>query len=303
MIGRQAKGRARGRMGGRIARRAGWTVLVLLIVCAVWPHGWLPHDAFQTDPSVRFTSPSLGSYPLGTDALGRDIFSMMVVGARYTLMVVAGAALIGLLIGVAVGLSAGFFRGWCEGILMRLVDVQLAFPQLILLIAVIAAFGPSLTNLVLILGIASAAPYARLAHGAALTLRERLFVDAARVSGTRTVKILGRHLLPNSWPTILVYFTYDLAHLVLLESSLSYLGFGVQPPTPSWGTIISEAKGYMSTAPWASLVPGIAIVCVVAAFNFVGDGLRERVGVDPDEIGVGQDSPREPKGRNVLSRQ
>lgn len=293
---RDGQGRPARRRGRLIVQRAGWTVLGVLVVCALWPSSWLPHDAFQTDSASRFISPRLSGYVFGTDALGRDIFSMMVVGTRYTLMVVFGAALIGLVIGVSIGLAAGYFRGWVEAILMRLTDIQLAFPQLILLIAVIAAFGPKLSNLIAILGVASAAPYARLAHGAALTLRERPYIDAARVCGARTVRILGRHLLPNSWPTILVYFTYDLAQLVLLESSLSYLGFGIQPPTPSWGTIVAEAQEYMTVAPWASLVPGVAIVVTVAAFNFVGDGLRERVGLGSDDFDGTRDLSPEPKG-------
>lgn len=293
---RDGQGRPGRRRGRLIVQRAGWAVLGVLVVCALWPSSWLPHDAFQTDSASRFISPRLSGYVFGTDALGRDIFSMMVVGTRYTLMVVFGAALIGLVIGVSIGLAAGYFRGWVEAILMRLTDIQLAFPQLILLIAVIAAFGPKLSNLIGILGVASAAPYARLAHGAALTLRERPYVDAARVCGARTVRILGRHLLPNSWPTILVYFTYDLAQLVLLESSLSYLGFGIQPPTPSWGTIVAEAQEYMTVAPWASLVPGVAIVVTVAAFNFVGDGLRERVGLGSDDFDGTRDLSPEPKG-------
>lgn len=293
---RDGQGRPGRRRGRLIVQRAGWAVLGVLVVCALWPSSWLPHDAFQTDSAARFISPRLSGYVFGTDALGRDIFSMMVVGTRYTLMVVFGAALIGLVIGVSIGLAAGYSRGWVEAILMRLTDIQLAFPQLILLIAVIAAFGPKLSNLIAILGVASAAPYARLAHGAALTLRERPYIDAARVCGARTVRILGRHLLPNSWPTILVYFTYDLAQLVLLESSLSYLGFGIQPPTPSWGTIVAEAQEYMTVAPWASLVPGVAIVVTVAAFNFVGDGLRERAGLGSDDFDGTRDLSPEPKG-------
>jgi peptide/nickel transport system permease protein len=257
----------------------GCVILGLLVVCAVWPVSWLPHsptvgDGRRLQPPVF--AGGTASFPLGTDALGRDILSIMVAGARYTLIIVVSAALIGLVLGFVMGVLAGYFGGWTQLVLMRLVDIQLAFPALVLLIAVLAAFGPSILNLVLVLGITAAAPYARLVRGVVLSLREREFIEAARAGGASVLRIVLRHLLPNCRTSVIVYVTYDFARLVLLEAALAFLGIGVQPPTPSWGALIAGSREYIYGSPWASLVPGIAIILVVLAFNFVGDEIRDR---------------------------
>lgn len=269
---------------GRLMRRpssaAGVVVLTLLTICALWPTSWLPHDPFRGDSSKRFLPPffmSGGSlsYPLGTESLGRDVLSMLVAGSRYTLGIVVSAGLIGLVIGVTAGLVAGYFGGWLDSVVMRIADVQLAFPALVLIIAIVAAFGPSLLNLVLILGVVGWAPYARLVRGSVLSLKEQGFIEAARATGIGTTRILLRHLMPNSLTNILVFLTLQLAELVVLEASLSFLGLGVQPPAPSWGGMISDARQYLTQAWWASALPGVVIVLCVLAFNFVGDGLRD----------------------------
>lgn len=268
----------------RILRRptsaVGAAVLAVLFLCALWPVSWLPHDPFSGDSSKRFLPPffmSGGSlsYPLGTESLGRDVLSMLIAGARYTLGIVVTAGLIGLIIGVAAGLVAGYFGGWLDAVIMRIADVQLAFPALVLIIAIVAAFGPSLVNLVLILGIVGWAPYARLVRGSVLSLKEQGFVEAARATGTGTPRILLRHLLPNSLTNILVFLTLQLAELVVLEASLSFLGLGVQPPAPSWGAMIADARQYLTQAWWASALPGVVIVLCVLSFNFIGDELRD----------------------------
>lgn len=252
----------------------GAALLVLVVIAALLPTGWLPHNPFSGNQSDRFVPPG-SEYWLGTDALGRDIFSMLVAGARYTMLVAVGATLISVAIGVTAGLIAGYFRRWADVVIMRLADIQLAFPELILLIAAVAIFGPGLWNLVLILGIAGWAPYARLTRGAVLSVAERGYVHASEGLGVSGAYTIWHHVLPNIRSTIIVYLTSDLARLVLLESALSFLGLGVQPPTPSWGAMIADGRQYMYDAAWASAIPGVAIVLTVLAVNFIGDEVRD----------------------------
>lgn len=252
----------------------GGVVLGLLTIGALWPTRFLPHDPRAGNLGDRFLPPGAEHW-LGTDALGRDILSVMVAGSRYTLMIVLGAALLGLVIGVVMGLLAGYFGGVVDSVVGRLADIQLAFPVLVLLIAVIAAFGPSLANLIWILGLTAWAPYARLVRGVVLALREREFIEAATAIGLSHVRIMARHILPNCVSTLLVFATFELARLVLLEAALSFLGLGVQPPTPSWGALIAESRQYISSAWWASAIPGAIIMVAVLAFNLLGDEIRD----------------------------
>lgn len=264
----------------RPAAAGGIVVLAILVVCALWPTGWLPHDVFNGDQADRFLPPfflpgAKAGFPLGTDSLGRDILSMLIAGSRYTLMIVVCAAAIGLVIGVVAGLISGYFGGWLDAVIMRIADIQLAFPAIVLIIAVVAAFGPSVLNLIVILGVIGWAPYARLVRGTVLGLRAKEFVEAAVITGAGNRRIIFGHLLPNTSTSIIVFLTSDLARLVLLEASLSFLGLGVQPPTPSWGLMIADGRQYIYDAWWASTLPGIVIVLAVLAFSFVGDELRD----------------------------
>lgn len=259
---------------------AGAAFLVLLVIAAVWPIAWLPHDPYQSDQAARFVPPFFlpgggGEFVLGTDALGRDILSMLVGGARFTLVIVGCAAAIGLVLGVLAGLVSGYFTGATDAIIMRLADIQLAFPAIVLIIAIVAAFGPSIPNLILILGIVGWAPYARLVRGTVLSLRDKDFIEAARLSGVGSGRIIFSHLLPNAATGIIIFLTSDMARLVLLEASLSFLGLGVQPPDPSWGLMIAEGRQYLYDAWWVSVFPGVLIVLTVLALNFVGDELRD----------------------------
>jgi peptide/nickel transport system permease protein len=258
----------------------GLVVLALLTVAAVWPTAWLPHDPYVADISYRFVPPSWeagaqAGYPLGTDALGRDMLSMIIHGARYSLAIVSLAALLSLVVGVAAGLVAGFYRGWLDELLMRLVDIQLAFPLIVLVIAVVAVLGPNFLNLVIVLGLSGWAPFARIVRGTVLSLREKEFVEAARALGGNPPRIMLQHLLPNTMTPVIIFTTFDLARLLLIESALSFLGLGVQPPTPSWGAMIADGRQYLFEAWWNSALPGTAIVAAVLAFNFLGDGLRD----------------------------
>jgi peptide/nickel transport system permease protein len=258
----------------------GIVILLLLTLAAAWPVIWLPHDPYTSDISLRFIPPLWQEggerpYPLGTDALGRDMLSMIIHGGRFSLTIVTLAAIISLLIGVTAGLAAGFFRGWLDDLLMRLVDIQLAFPLVVLIIAVVAVLGPSFWNLVLVLGVSGWAPFARIVRGTVLSLREKEFVEAARALGSNPVRIMLRHLLPNTLTPVIIFTTFDFARLLLIESALSFLGLGVQPPTPSWGAMIADGRQYLFEAWWNAALPGAAIVAAVLAFNFLGDGLRD----------------------------
>lgn len=262
-------------------------ILVMLLVFAIWPTEWLPHDPEVGTKGARFRPPVFmgGTFEfiLGTDRLGRDIFSMLVAGTRYTMLIVVSAAIIGLVIGVTAGLFAGYYRGWIDAVIMRLSDIQLAFPVMVLLIAMTATIGTSLVSLILILGVTAWAPYARIVRGAVLSLREREFVEAAVAMGLTDVKIIFRHILPNCLTSIIIFLTFELAGLVLVESALSFLGFGLQPPTPSWGKMVADSRGALYDAWWASALPGILIVLAVLAFSLLGDELRDRL--DPRSWG------------------
>jgi ABC-type dipeptide/oligopeptide/nickel transport system permease subunit len=258
----------------------GMAVLLLLVLAAAWPLNWLPHDPYAADISLRFVPPiwqpgGEPAYVLGTDALGRDMLSMILHGGRYSLAIVSLAALLSLSVGVAAGLVAGYTRGRLDEVVMRLVDIQLAFPLIVLLIAIVAVLGPSFWNLVVVLGLAGWAPYARIVRGTVLSLREKEFIEAARALGASGPRIMLAHLLPNTVTPIVIFTTFELARLLLLESALSFLGLGVQPPTPSWGSMIADGRQYLFEAWWASAMPGAAIVLAVLAFNFFGDGLRD----------------------------
>lgn len=265
----------------------GVILLAFVLIAAIWPTDWLPHSPFSGVQADRFIPPG-SEYLLGTEALGRDILSMLIAGARYTLIVAVGASIISVIVGVTLGLIAGYFRSAADAVIMRLVDIQMAFPELILIIAVIAIFGPGLWNLVIILGITGWAPYARLTRSAVLSVRERGFIKASESLGVSAGYTIRKHVLPNIRGTVVVYLTSDLARLVLLESALSFLGLGVQPPTPSWGAMIADGRQYMFEAWWASAIPGIAIVLTVLAVNFIGDEVRDLLDPKAHRDNLGQ---------------
>jgi peptide/nickel transport system permease protein len=199
----------------------------------------------------------------------------MIAGSRATLVIVLGAGVLALAIGLAIGMIGGHFGGWVDSTVMRLVDIQLAFPVLVIVIAVVAVFGPSITNLILVLALASWAAYARMVRGLILSLREIEYVDAAWAAGASHMSIIVRHYLPNVATSIVILTTFEFARLVLVEAALSFLGLGVQPPTPSWGRMIAEGRQYLFEAWWASALPGLLIVLTVLSFNVIGDELRD----------------------------
>jgi peptide/nickel transport system permease protein len=214
-------------------------------------------------------------FVLGTDQLGRDVLSRIVYGAQVSVLVGTVGVLSGALIGIVVGLIAGWVEGWPSAVLMRLADVQLAFPYLLLAIAVIAVLGPSLLNLVVVLGLRTWVVFARVIRGSVLATKPLEFVESARASGASTFYLLARHVLPQVVAPITVLATVEFANLILLEATLSFLGLGVQPPFPSWGMMLSDARSYLFTEWQLSVYPGVAIMLTVLGANLLGDGLRD----------------------------
>jgi peptide/nickel transport system permease protein len=213
--------------------------------------------------------------PLGTDHLGRDVYSRLVYGARISLVIGVAAALIGAVFGVGAGLVAGYYGGRVDAAIMRIVDLNLAFPLILLALAVVAILGPSMRNLIVVMAITTWMIYARVVRGVSLGLREREFVQAARSIGARDDRIIVRHILPNVFAPVVVIWTLEVARVILMESALSFLGLGVPPPTPTWGRMLAEGRDYLTVAGWIATFPGLAIMVTVLGINFLGDGLRD----------------------------
>ncbi len=236
---------------------------------------WIaPYDPNAIHVDKLLQTPSLAHW-LGTDALGRDVLSRMLHGARVSLWV--GFVSVGLstAIGLALGLVAGYFGRWVDEVIMRGVDVMLCFPSFFLILAVIAFLEPSLTNIMVVIGLTSWMGVARLVRAETLSLRERDFVLAARVAGAGPVRIMARHILPNALAPVLVSATLGIAGAILVESSLSFLGLGVQPPDASWGNMLLDGKEVLEVAPWLSVFPGLAILFTVLGYNLLGESLRD----------------------------
>lgn len=267
----------------------GLLVVLLVVFGALFASLLAPHDPTEQDLSKRLLSPSWqergeADFVLGGDPLGRDILSRIIYGARISLIVGLLAVLVRGTGGVLLGLLSGYYGGWIDSLLMRLGDVQLALPFLILALAIMAVLGPGLRNVVMVLGITGWIFYARVVRSEVLSLREREFVQAAQVAGARNLRILVRHILPNASASVIVVATLDIAQMIILEASLSYLGMGVQPPTPSWGGMVADGRDYLSTQWWVSTFPGLAIFVTVMSINLVGDWLRDVL--DPTTRGL-----------------
>ncbi|HVN84719.1 MAG TPA: ABC transporter permease [Candidatus Binatia bacterium] len=257
----------------RLTAVGGVMVLSVVIIALLAP--WLaPYDP------LRAVADSFGEpfapqhrYLLGTDELGRDVLSRLLFGARISLLVAAAATAMTMLIGTGVGLAAGFFGGWIDALLMRATDVVLALPDLLLALALVALIGPGLTSILVVIGLVRWAGVARTVRGEVLTLRERDFMLAATALGASPARVMIRHLLPNTLPTIIVMTALATSGAIVLDAGLSYLGLGVPVPTPSWGRMLSDSQTFYRSAPWLMVFPGIAIVYAVIAFNFLGHGL------------------------------
>jgi peptide/nickel transport system permease protein len=233
-----------------------------------------PYPPDKTDFGALQKPPSL-QHPFGTDELGRDILSRVLYGARVSLSAGIFSVALALGVGGLVGLVAGYYGGWVDNLLMRLVDAMLAFPFLVLAIALAAVLGPSLQNTMLAIAVVTLPVFARLVRGQVLAEHPREYVQAAMALGAGDLRVLLGHLLPNILGPLIVQVSLSTANAILAEATLSFLGLGVQPPMPSWGSMLNAARGYLAYAPWMAIFPGLAIFMVVLAFNLIGDGLRD----------------------------
>lgn len=239
-----------------------------------------PHDPLEQNLSYRLKPPSwlpggMNTYWLGTDQLGRDILSRIIYGARISLLVGFTAVLISGVVGVFLGLICGYYGGLLDMVIMRLADVQLSFPFILLVIAIVAVTGPSVLNVILIFGVAGWVIYARTARGLVLSLKEKEFVESAKALGLKDRTILVGHILPNILTSIIVIATVRIGNVIIWESGLSFLGLGIPPPIISWGRMLAEGRPYLNTAWWSSTFPGLAIVVIVLTLNQIGDSLIE----------------------------
>ncbi len=252
----------------------GFFVILFIICTAIFAPFISPYDPGLTRIDEKLKAPSR-AHLLGTDHLGRDLLSRMIYGARVSLSVGFVAVSISLVIGTIIGAIAGFYGGKIEFWLMRLVDVMLCFPSFFLILTIVALLGPSIINVMIVIGLTSWMGTARLVRAEFLSLRNREFVQAVEIMGMKPRRIIFLHMLPNAMAPLFVAATLDVATAILVEAGLSFLGFGVQPPNPSWGNILTQGRLYIFDAWWLTLFPGIAIFLTVLAFNLLGEGLRE----------------------------
>jgi ABC-type dipeptide/oligopeptide/nickel transport system permease subunit len=252
----------------------GLVVALAFVLAAVFAPWIAPYSASATDFNALLKGPS-GSHLLGTDELGRDILSRIIFGSRASIQAGVLATLLAMAVALPLGLVAGYYRGWVDPVISRITDVLLAFPFLVLAVGLAAILGPSLLNATLALGIGAAPGLIRIARGEALALREEDYVRAAVANGASDLVVLRRHIVPNMMSTLIVQATVTIPTAIIGEAVLSFLGLGVQPPTPSWGVMLSSAQSYLSSAPRLAIFPGLAIFLCSLSFNLLGDGLRD----------------------------
>ena len=253
---------------------AGAGIVAVFVLLAVLAPILVPFNPVQGNLNDRLQPPG-ATHWLGTDELGRDLFSRILFGARVSLQIQIVAVVLALIVGLALGSVGGYLGGHVDNVIMRAMDVLLAFPGIFLALGIIAALGPGLLNLMLAAGISSVPQFARIVRASILSLKEREFVEAALALGSGSNRIMFRHLLPNCLAPIIVQSTLRMATVLLTASGLSFLGLGVQPPTPEWGAMLSNARSYLIVAPHVATIPGVAIMIVVVGFNLFGDGLRD----------------------------
>jgi len=268
-----------GQLFNRPSAVFGIAVILLMLFAAVFAPWLMPHDPFEQSfdglTLMGEPLPPSGEFPLGTDLLGRDLASRLILGTRTSLIIGVLANGIAVVMGAFVGILAGYFGGWLGMVLMRFTDLMMAFPALLLAIVLAAIFKPSLLIVALVIAMVNWVQMARVVYTEARSLAEREFIQVQKAIGSSPFRILFRHLLPHLLSSIIVFGTLGISTTVLLEATLSFLGVGVQPPTPSWGNIIFENQTYFNTAPWLVFFPGVAILLLALAFNLVGDALRD----------------------------
>jgi peptide/nickel transport system permease protein len=263
-------------MASRSWLYAGTAILLLLTAAALFAPVVAPYDPLGQNLDQDLI-PRSSEHWLGTDKLGRDILSRIIYGGRISLLVGITTVALSLAIGVVIGSLSGYFGGWIDQMLMRLVDILMAFPGILLAIAFTAVLGPGLDHVILALCLIGWTSYARLVRGEILSLRERDFIQAARSLGCRPKRIILRHLLPNLLPPLLIQSTFGLAAAIVAEGSLSFLGLGVEPPTPSWGAMLNDGRQFLLVAPHLTTYPGLGLMITVLALNLIGDALQDRL--------------------------
>ena len=269
----------------KITRKAPWIpvmVLLLFLICGIFGNQLAPHDPIKSNLEAGLLPPFWEeggrlAYPLGTDYMGKDVLSNVIVGARVSLIVGFGVVLICATIGAIVGLISGYLGGWVDTILMRLTDIFLSMPALLFALVVASVLGAGINNMIFVLTVFGWAGYARVLRGEVLRVKTGDFVSLAVIAGTSKARIMRRHILPNIANTMIIVATFHLGVVIIAESSLSFLGVGVPPPTPAWGSLCAVGRDYIYTAWWLSFFPGMAIFLVVLAANFMGDWLRFRL--------------------------
>ncbi|MBR2761431.1 MAG: ABC transporter permease [Solobacterium sp.] len=251
-----------------------FAVIILFILAAIFAPLLTPYSWEEMELIHRLNPPS-AAHLFGTDEAGRDIFTRMLYGSRVSLLVGILPSMVSLAIGSLLGVTAGYYGGWLDAVIMRLADIVLAFPSMLLAMVLMYMLGGGLFNVFLTLSLVNWASAARIIRAETLQLKEREFVESARAIGVKSPKIIFRHILPNCVPTIIVLFTLNIPDSILTESSLSFLGLGVQPPAASWGLMVNAGRQFFYTSPWLCLFPGMAVMIIVLAFHFLGDGLRD----------------------------
>ena len=256
----------------------GGLVLLLLVLSSVFAPWVVPYDPNQVDFLTAMEAPSL-AHPLGVDDLGRDLLSRLVYGTRISLFVGISTVAIALLVGVVLGLLAGYYGGWLDMIIMRYIDLQWAFPNILIAVYLVAVFGTGLANVIVAISLAYIDDFARIARGMVLSIKEEQYVDAARTVGVSDWRIMWRHILPNAMAPIIVQATVSVSYAILAEATLSFLGLGVEADTPTWGLILAEGRSFISRLWWVGVFPGLFIVVTVLSINFLGDALRDLLDV------------------------
>lgn len=262
------------RLRSNVSALFGLIVIVVILASALLAPLLATHDIYEQNLAMRLLPPSAEHW-LGTDELGRDVFSRLIYGARITLYIALLTTVIVAPIGLLVGTTAGYLGGWVDTVLMRIVDIFLAFPNLILALAFVAALGPGIQNAIIAISLASWPPIARLARAETLTIRKSDYIAAVRLQGASSLRIIFGHVMPMCIPSVIVRVTLNMAAIILTAAGLGFLGLGAQPPSPEWGTMLSSGREFVMTSWWIAAIPGSAILLTSLAFNLFGDGLRD----------------------------
>lgn len=253
----------------------GFIIIIVLLIISIFGEWIAPYDPLHAEFSKKLLPPLTDGHILGTDQLGRDILSRIILGARVSVIIGLATVLVAGLIGTIIGIIAGYFRGWIDVVLMRIVDVQLSFPFILLVLVISAVIGTGLRNIIISLAIGGWVIFARMIRSEVLALREKEFITACVATGVSRFEILIKHIVPNLFTPLIILSSLQISSFIIAEASVSFLGFGVQPPTPAWGNMLSEGRDYIFTSWWLITFPGLAIVITALGVNFFGDWLRD----------------------------